>query len=240
MAFGECDAPEISERLRAALSEMLSDPKYAGLPARIVLSDSWARFWMVNPPGNVSSIDDCEIAATARFSALFGEAMSGWQISADYDARQPFLACAIPQWLLLALKQITQDRKIILLDVTPQLVVSWNAWRRQIQAEDWFGVMHGNRLTYAVAGEKGMEAVGSTKLPADAIASQKRLQEILLREALRLNVRMPSKIKLCGEIPSHWVMQKIEALTFERLYRNWTETTATPSSLSLARSGLPS
>ena len=239
-ALGERGEMPTAMQLQAALGGLLDDDKLATLPARIVVADSWARFWMVVPPGNAASIADCESAAMARFMALFGDSPLEWEISADYDARQPYLACAIPRWLISTLKQISQERSLALLSVAPQFVVAWNAWCRKIGPDDWFGVMHENRMTYAVAGEKGPAAVGAVNLPPQAIADQERLHEILLRDALRLNVPAPQVLKLCGRVPLHWVMQQIGTLNFDRLDRIADEDKQASSGLMLARAGLQS
>lgn len=213
----ECTSPEI---VINKLGVLLKDVDCSDMPVRIVLSDTWVRRWMVAPPQNAASLADCQAAAMARFQTLFGEQVSGWHLAADWDARQPFLACAIPRSLLAALQQVASEHKLVLLEIAPQFVVAWNRWRKHLQAGTWFGVMHHQVLTLAVIGQNGLEAIRDVTLPGEAIEDQHRVPEILAREALRLNVPMPLEIRLCGQIPAHWVMQQTGNVAFVRMDKN--------------------
>ena len=213
----ECASPE---SVINRLGVLLKDVDCSRMPARIVLSDSWVRRWMVVPPQNATSLADCHAAASARFQALFGDAMFGWHLAADWDARQPFLACAIPRPLLTALQQIAKEHRLVLLEVAPHFVAAWNSWLKQLQEGIWFGVLHQNVLAFAVVGQNGLEVTRDVTLPDEAMRDQHRVPEILAREALRLNVPMPQEIRLCGQVPAHWVMQKIANVTFVRLDQN--------------------
>lgn len=210
----ECTPPE---SVINKLGVLLKDVDCSRMPARIVLSDSWVRRWMVVPPQNATSLADCRAAASVRFQALFGDAMSDWHLAADWDARQPFLACAIPRTLLTALQQVASEHRLVLLEVAPHFVAAWNSWRKHLQEGIWFGVLHQKVLTFAVLGKNGPEFVRDVALPDEAMRDQHRVPEILAREALRLNVPMPPEIRLCGQIPAHWVMQKIANLNFVQL-----------------------
>jgi hypothetical protein len=75
-------------------------------------------------------------------------------------------------------------------------------------------------------------------LTDDVIREQKSLPEILSREALRLNLPMPVEIRLCGEVPVHWVMQSISGFTYARLDRNMIEPIAPTSGKVLAMTGM--
>lgn len=234
IAEEECALPEAAA---ARLGALLKDcPR---LPARIVLCDNWVRRWMVTPPQNTSSLADCQAAAMARFQALFGEPLSGWHLAADWDARQPFLACATPRPLLAALQQVASERGLVLLEVAPQFVVAWNRWRADLLAGAWFGVLHQRTLTFAALGQNGPEAVREVVLPEEALHDQHCVPEILAREALRLNLPMPPEIRLCGQIPAHWAMQKTGNLTFVRLDRDSPAHVSLSAGASLAFTGMP-
>lgn len=201
----ECAAPET---VINQLSVLLKELDCARMPASIVLPDSWVRRWMVVPPQNAASLADCQAAARVRFQVLFGEALTDWHLAADWDARQPFLAYAIPHSLWAALLHVATERRLVLLEITPHFVAAWNIWRKQLQAGVWFGVMQHKVLTYAVLGQQGVQFVREVVLPDEALRDQHRVAEILAREALRLNVPMPLEIRLCGQIPMHWVMSE--------------------------------
>jgi len=201
------------------LGRLLKDAHCSRLPARIVLDDGLVRCWMVTPPRNAQSLADCQAAARARFQILFGDALAGWHMAADWDARKPFMACAIPQGLLAALQQLARERSLVLVEVAPQFVIAWNRWRAALQADAWFGVLHRQVLTFAVLTEHGINMTRALALPEEALLNQLLVPEMLAREALRLNVPMPTGIRLCGQIPAHWVMQKTGGMNFVRLDR---------------------
>lgn len=232
----EGTSPEVAV---TKLGALLKDADCSRLPARIVLSDTWVRRWMVTPPQNASSLADCRAAAMARFQALFGEPMSDWHLEADWESRQPFLACATPRSLLAALQQVARERRLVLLEVAPQFVVAWNRWRTDLSAGTWFGVLHQKVLTFAVLGQNGLETTRDVALPDEVLLDQHRVLETLAREALRLNVPMPPEIRLCGQIPAHWVMQKIGNLTFVRLDQNRLANVPMSAGASLACMGHP-
>lgn len=231
----ECISPEI---VINKLGALLKDVDCSGMPARIVLSDIWVRRWMVVPPHNATSLADCQAAASARFQSLFGDAISDWHLSADWDARQPFLACAIPRSLLTALQQVARDHRLVLVEVAPQFVVAWNRWRADLQAGAWFGVLHQKVLAFAVLGQDGPEAAREVALPDEVMIDQHRMPEILAREALKLNVPMPSAIHLCGQVPAHWRMQKIGNMAFVRLDQNQLANVPLSASAYLACTGM--
>jgi hypothetical protein len=211
----ENDAPP--ERVLARLAALLDEAHCACLPARIILADDWVRRFMVTPPANAASLADCRAAAEVRFATLYGEPMPDWHLAADWDARQPFLACAVPRALLAALQQVAQAHKLVLLEIAPQFVVAWNRFRRDITPGAWFGLLHGQVLMLAVPNENGLNAIREVALPAGVLKSQALMPEMLLREALRMNLAMPSEIRLCGQWPAHWAMQKTGELAFVRL-----------------------
>lgn len=222
------------EAVVAKLGVLLKDADCSGLPASIVLSDAWVRRWMVTPPRNATSLADCQAAASARFQVLFGEPMTDWQLAADWDARQPFLACATPRKLLSALQQVAHDRSLVLREIAPQFVVAWNSWRSNLRAGTWFGVLGQSVLTYAVLGRNGPQATSEVALPVDVMRDQRLVPEILAREALRLNVPMPFEMRLCGQIPAHWTTQKIGNTTFVKLDRHRIANTPQPAGVSLS------
>jgi hypothetical protein len=211
------EADATPERVLSGLGALLDDAQCSRLPARIILDDNWVRRFMVVPPANAASLADCRAAAEVRFATLFGEAPADWQLAADWSAREPFLACAAPRALLAALQQVARGQRLALLEIAPQSVVAWNRFRRDIAPGAWFGLLHRQALMLAVPNENGLDAIREVALPAPALKSQSLLPEILLREALRMNLPMPSEIRLCGQVPPHWAMQKTGELAFVRL-----------------------
>src|SRR5471032_634755 len=90
---GEHPVDAIANALRALLGEL----ELGGWPVSIVLADELTRFWRVTPPAAAARLADIEAAAGFRFHTLYGESPAAWQISADWNASQPFFAAAVPR-----------------------------------------------------------------------------------------------------------------------------------------------
>jgi len=189
----------------ARLDELLGASGCKGWPARIVLSDHWARHWMVTPPANAARLVDCEVAAQARFQALYGEPLGDWQLSADWQARVPFLASALPRALLAALIEVCGRHELLLLEVAPQFVASWNRWRSVLQGGHWFGVMQEQLLMLGVNAGRRLAELRSLPVPAAALADPQWLRLAIEREAMRLMQAAPRGVQLCGAVPAAWL-----------------------------------
>jgi hypothetical protein len=169
---------------------------------------------------------------------LFGEAPTGWVMSADWNAQKPFLVYAIPQLLFSALQQVAKDQKITWVEMAPQFVYAWNRWRGQLQPGSWFGVLHQQLLTIAVVGKTGPVAVREIALSEESLLHQALLPKMLLREALRLNLPAPAQINVCGQIPLHWLMQEVVNVNFVRLDTPRLTNNAVSAEADLAWTGL--
>ncbi|MFS2019680.1 hypothetical protein ACEN88_24250 [Massilia sp. CT11-108] len=132
--------------LGAALGMLLGEHDVAGLPVTVVLADDLARLWQVTPPEGATRLADLEAAAMLRYQALFGGGVSGWSISADWDAARPFLAAAVPLSLLEQLTTAAISQRFRLVEIVPQFVAALNQHRRVRRAGAWFGVVHGGVL----------------------------------------------------------------------------------------------
>jgi hypothetical protein len=221
-------APVPADELAAALDRLLSTSGGQGLPARLVLADEWARHWMVTPPANASRLADCRAAAAARFQALYGEPLAAWQWAADWDARLPFLASALPQALVVALCRVCAAHQLVLLEVVPQFVAAWNRWRRSLQGGRWFGVLLGRNLTLGAVGDGRLCALRSQAVPAAASVDAAWLQQALEREALRWMLAPPTGLQLCGAPPAAWAAAATGGWCCTRVDRDFVSDASAP------------
>jgi hypothetical protein len=179
---------------------------YAGWPLTIVLADELVRMWQVTPFAQSTRLADLEAAAALRFQRLYGEPAANWIVRAGWDAGQPFLAAAMPRALFGALEQGAAVHQIKLVEIVPQFVALLNLCRRALRPGAWFGTLHDNVLTVGAIdpGDGGaLVAVRPQALPGLADAGW--LAEHLAREALRLNLAAPDRLKLWGEVPPAWL-----------------------------------
>lgn len=212
------DAAEVSvDELVAGLDRLLTASNCQGLPARLVLADDWARHWIVTPPSNAGRLVDCQAAAAARFQALYGEPLSGWQLAADWHARQPFLASALPRALLAALHRTCAGHQLLLLEIVPQFVAAWNRWCHALQAGYWFGVLQGATLTLGAVSAGRLCALRSLALPLSAEVNPGWLRQTVEREALRWMLAPPVGLQLCGALPAAWTAPAIGGWACTRL-----------------------
>lgn len=171
-------------------------------PLSVVLADDLARLWQVTPPPQCGRMTDLEAAAALRFQQLYGEPAAGWQLSADWQSGRPFLAAALPQPLLAIVQQSASARAMPLIEVTPQFIALYNRWRDSLAAGDWFGVVHDGVLTVGACAAGGLSSVRAVAIGGHVDGAW--LREHLAREALRLNVDPPARMRLCGSVPPAW------------------------------------
>jgi hypothetical protein len=190
------DALDSAAGVQDALAALL-DGAHAGWPLTIVLADDLARLWQVVPPRQAGRLSDLEAAAAMRFQALYGEPAAAWTIRAGWDPVQPFLAAALPRALLGALEQGAAVRQMPLLEIVPQFVAVMNRCAGALKPGAWFGVVHDRVLTLGAGA-----TVRAVALPDDVGAAW--LAEHLAREAMRLNLPVPERVQLWGDVPSAW------------------------------------
>lgn len=202
-------ADHLFDAIAQALRALLGELELGGWPVSFVVADDLARLWQVTPPAGATRMADLEAAAALRFHALYGDAPSAWQISADWDAQKPFFAAAMPRALLAELALVAREYKLSVVGIAPHFVTAWNRWCRAIQPAAWFGLVHEQVLTLAVIDAAHQGAAHSVRavraLPVPAGADHQWLAQTLQREALLQNVPAPMLLQVCGSAPASWL-----------------------------------
>ncbi|MGZ8288690.1 MAG: hypothetical protein ACXW2U_13280 [Telluria sp.] len=191
-------ARQVGEGMRA----LFDGAGYARWPVRFVLADELARLWQVSPPPASTRLADLEAAAALRFQMLYGEPASGWSIAANWDAGQGFVAAALPRATLDAIAQAALDHKLAVVEIVPQFIAAWNRCCAQVPQGAWYGLVHDGVLTLGVPQGSSMGAVRTAPVPAGAGAAW--LEAHVAREALRLNMSVPDRLQLSGQVPAAW------------------------------------
>jgi hypothetical protein len=184
------------------LGQLCRDASPAGWPVTVVLSDELVRLWQVTPPPAASRRADLEAAAALRYQALFGAGAAGSKIVADWDARHPFLAAAVPQALLDGLAAGAREHRFHLVGIVPQFVAALNQWRKQRRPGAWFGQVQAGVLTVAAFEGGRIAAVRSAPVPPGA--DREWLDSVVAREALRVGLARPERLQVCGPAPAAW------------------------------------
>lgn len=203
--------------LGSALATALEQNGCQRMKTDMVLADGWARYFMVAPPKNVSSMADCQAAAAMRFHQLYGESPLDWQIDAQWDTDNAFLACALPNNLLLGLQQACSTQKLRLLSITPYFIACWNRWCRTLDGNAWFGVVNAGYLTLAAIENGRLHALRRSPFADENWHDKQYLPTLLAREALRLNLSLPARLQLCGKLPDNRASETMGQLECRRL-----------------------
>jgi len=192
------DPAALAQGLRTLFAEI----KAAGWPLTVVLADELVRMWQVAPPPGAARRSDLEAAAVLRYGALFGALPAGWKIAADWQAGRPFLAAALPATLLDVLEQAARGAGCYVVEAVPQFVAAMNAWRRLHRPGAWFGLMHGQVLTLAAYDGRALAALRTAVVPPGA--DREWLESHVAREALRVGLKRPERLQVCGPAPRSW------------------------------------
>lgn len=191
-------------QMRADMDKALADPLCAGLPTTVVLADGWTRLFLVTPPIDAVCLEDCRAAAARRFQLLYGDSPTQWLIEADWNAKHPFLACALPRSIPTTLMHLADSYKLKLLGIAPQFVVGWNQWRRAQRSDSWFGTVHQNDITLGAVSQGRLIAIRRLQVASADIKDRRCFLMQIQREALKLSLPPPSSIALCGQFPQEW------------------------------------
>ena len=192
------------EVLLKQLDQILSGLRCNKMNVTITIADALVRMWMVTPPQNATSLADCQAASGLRFHALFGEFAGNWEISADWDARRPFLASAIPRSLLERLNTLCATYQLNLLQLQPQFVSVWNRYCRGLQSESWLALLERNTLTIAAVTQNRLVALRTITVVPELLQQRSWIDQHLQREALLLNLSVPPKLQISGVLPAQW------------------------------------
>jgi hypothetical protein len=94
----------------------------AGGKFDVVLDDRLVRYFVVTPPEGTASLEELRSVATVRLGELFGSDPRAYEVAADWRAAGPFLCCAVPNTLKLALAQAAQGARGSVASMVPLFV----------------------------------------------------------------------------------------------------------------------
>ena len=190
--------------LAAGIGVLFDGAACSRWPLSVVLADELTRLWQVTPPPACARLGDLEAAAALRFQQLYGEPAASWQLSADWQLQQPFMAAAVPRAVLAAVQQGANLQAMPLVAVAPQFLALFNRHHKTIGRADWLGAVHDGVLTLGVCGDAGLLAVRAIGLGPGPASDTAWLKDTLAREALRLNAPAPARLLLCGDAVPAW------------------------------------
>jgi hypothetical protein len=133
----------------ARLADVLTERTWQGAAARVVVADAWARYGIVPWPSH--RLDASGRLAHARFllGDTYGDAVADWAVTlGDTPPGRSYVACAMPATLRGALEDTLAPARLALASLQPRLIVTFNAWRHRLPADDsWFVSMDEGSLS---------------------------------------------------------------------------------------------
>jgi hypothetical protein len=195
------------ETLAALIAEALEASGGSGLPVHVTYTDELVRYFIVTPPDNSVRMQDLRAAAGARFQTLYGDDPAAWQLVADWQAAEPFLACAVSRRWSDVLQQAVAAGRGCVVSAMPEFIAAWNRSRRELGADTWLATRGERTLTLSLitaAPRLRVAAVRTLALP-DPVPPLTWLREQIARAALIDNLPAPSALLLHGPRCDAWL-----------------------------------
>jgi len=195
------------EALAALIASALDESGGAGLPVHATFADELVRYFIVTPADNTVRMQDLQAATGVRFQTLYGDDPAGWQLAADWQAAEPFLACAVSRRWSDALRQAVAVGRGCVVSARPELIAAWNLSRRELGAGRWLATRGERALTLAlIAGGARPRVAAVRTLPVpEPVPSIAWLREQVARAALLDNLPAPSALLLHGLRCDAWM-----------------------------------
>lgn len=202
--FDEHTEPDDFPRMASEVRSLLSQAHCRGSSLRITLADQFARYFIVTPARNTTSVQDCEDMARLRFQSLYGEQDADWIVQADWHPSLPFVACAVPRLLVNRLNEIASEFHITILGIVPQFIREWNRWQNRMLTGDWLAVSHEGWLCLGCRDVTGAPDVRGLPVSKIEAARPNWLNDTVHQLALQLNVPVPKRLIVSGSVHSQW------------------------------------
>ncbi|MBR8279078.1 hypothetical protein [Burkholderia vietnamiensis] len=185
-----------------AVASCLADEPKTKYAADIVISDAYARFWIVVPPKNASTRRDLRLCTLLRFEELFGDSPVNWSLQAVWHATKPFLACAIPLPLLNAIRTGMSSHRLSVQRCVPHFVAEWNRHCRSFQqGEKWFAVSGDSTLTAALVRDRRIRFIRTVRYQSCDEIPLNTIVSTLRSLTLHHDGRSRRTVILSGDVP---------------------------------------
>jgi hypothetical protein len=183
------------------LDHVLDRPEWRHARTKVVLADCWVRYALVPWTSELNSADEQLSHARQVLVRLYGNSMNDWKICVSQAppgcAR---VACAMPEQLLAATRDVHQRHGMKLISLQPQLLAAYNNWRGQLPAAGaWFVTIGEGTLAAARVGLKCWDRIHNVRIGSDWTRDLKRLQVFG-----RLASSRPEEGQVYVDAPAAW------------------------------------
>jgi hypothetical protein len=147
----------------------------------VLLSSHYSRFGLIPWSDHITTPDELRAYASACFEDTFGKSAEAWTLSLSPEtAGLPRIAVALPQSLLVQLRDMVRGLGLRLVSVQPYLMTAFNRFQKSFGDRDFlFVVAEPGRSTLLLAREGRWSAVRSLRI-ADTDAA---LASMIARES---------------------------------------------------------
>ena len=161
-----------------ALAEHLDNELWQDARARVVISDHWTRYAVLPWSRDISG--EAERIAHARLilSNTYGDLVDKWTIRlSDSPPGSAAVVSAISSELLQALGEILRPRRLQLVSLQPQLILSYNNWRDELpETAAWFASVDEGSLAAMHISNGQCDRVRAVRISDDWAVELRRIQ----------------------------------------------------------------
>jgi hypothetical protein len=162
----------------AALRTLLAQVRWQGANARIVLANPWVRFAVAPWSADLTTAQERLSHAHMVLAQTFGETADDWRLTlSEGIAGQAQIICAVPALLVAEIESLLTDVRLKVLSMQPQLIVSFNNWRKTLPSDGgWFVSLESGYLAAAHFGPNGWDQIRSVRIGQDWVSELNRLR----------------------------------------------------------------
>ena len=159
------------------LSRELMEGEWQNANARLLVSDQWARYSIVPWSDDLHGSQERAAHARVFLERTYGTSAEDWTVTlSDAVPGQSQVAAALPTALLTQLESLLAGRVGPSISIQPQLIASFNVWRRRLPAEGgWFVCIDDGSFAAVQIGGSGWLRVQSVRIGNDWPAELRRL-----------------------------------------------------------------
>lgn len=167
----------------AALTDALTDPRWQRAQCRIVISNHFVRYALIDAPPELANDEEREAFVNLRYRAIYGDRANSWQSTfAPFGPGQRSVACAVEQAMLDALRDCATAARLALASAQPYLVAAFNGVSAIVRGENvWFVTVEHGRIAAAAFNQDRWAGIRNEPVDGDIGAA---LSSLLAQEAL--------------------------------------------------------
>lgn len=197
------ECPFTDPLLSRAIASCLEQLPQKTVALEIVFDDCHARFWQVTPPLHAARFSDLKAAARMRFDTLFGLPGNEWTIEAAWNAKNEFLACALPVKLIDSVQQALQSSPIKVKShgFYPCFIQQWNQHAHLFgKKAGAFAVLGDASLTLALISETSIQSIRVVSIDHGDPQGMEALDKAIHSLSLQLGTEPPQEVFLAGRL----------------------------------------